>query len=103
MSIAIDRQAIIKSIYKGGAKDLRNYFLLEGWEDLPPIPYDPERGKRLLSEAGYPNGFSVKVVAESGNAPALELPKLSEIIAAYFTAIGLKTEIVRWTRQRGVT
>ncbi len=94
LNIAIDRQAIINSIYKGTAEAISVPWILKGWEKVPPIPYDPKKAKQLLVEAGYPKGFNVKVFAVSGNAPAFEIPEVSEIIAAYFTAIGLKTEIV---------
>lgn len=94
MSIAIDREAIVNSIYKGTAKPAPLSWDLPGWEKLPPIPYNPEKSKRLLTEAGYPKGFRVRVIATSGWAPSYEIPQVMEIVAAYFEKIGLKVDIV---------
>jgi peptide/nickel transport system substrate-binding protein len=94
MAIAIDREAIVKAFYKGGAKATAIGWLFPGWEDLPPIPYDPERAKRLLAEAGYPNGFSLKVIASGAWPPATEMPEVMEALAAYWEEIGLKCKIV---------
>ncbi len=94
MSMAIDRQAIVKSVYKGAAKPMPICWTLEGYEKLKPIPYDPGKAKRLLAEAGYPKGFSMKVAAVSIWDAALEMGQVMEIIATYFQDIGLKVQIV---------
>jgi peptide/nickel transport system substrate-binding protein len=64
---------------------------LPGWEKLPTIPYDPKRAKKLLSEAGFPNGFSVKILT---HAKEPSLPVLAEAVVSYWQAIGIKADIV---------
>jgi peptide/nickel transport system substrate-binding protein len=93
MNLAIDRKAIAQSVYLGAATPISINWALPGWDKLPPIPYDPERAKKLLAEAGYPNGFDVTVLATRAWAPAYEIPQVVEIVAAYFEAIGLKVKI----------
>jgi len=75
LSMSIDREAIVRDYYGGDAKIL-------GWPVLPipefmsmyipleelPEParevweYHPEKAKKLLGEAGYPDGFKTSVV-----------------------------------------
>ena len=56
IALAIDRKTIVRTIWKGRA-DLVSSILPPGsWAldpDLPEVPFDPARARRLLDEAGY--------------------------------------------------
>ncbi|MBL0729966.1 ABC transporter substrate-binding protein [Piscinibacter sp. HJYY11] len=101
MNMAVDRQAIIKSIYSGHAEvfgfpmhpDYVGYF-----EPLTAMPqavqelytYNPAKAKQLLAEAGYPNGFSFKVQYNAVNGTHADLVQM---LASYYDKIGVKLEI----------
>ncbi len=80
MSLAIDREGINSSLVEGlGENCYLNQISIEqpGWQEKWEIPYDPERAKALLVEAGYPDGFEAELwvgpggfVAELGDALA---------------------------------
>ncbi len=63
MNIAIDRKAIAKAVYHGFAKPLAVWMKSPGWDGVQEIPFDPGKAKRLLAAAGYPDGFSFKILS----------------------------------------
>ncbi len=58
--------------------------------DIPPDPYDPERAKKLLAEAGHPKGF------QGGKFYPYNGPywKYGEQVANYWKAVGINVDTV---------
>ena len=102
MNFAIDRDEIMEFIFAGrGSPGIVYPMPLSGevyggWDrwgpKLDPYPYDPDRSRELLVEAGYPDGFSIKMHSYP-RPDAPEGPRLVEAMAGYFQAIGIDVEI----------
>ncbi len=102
MNFAIDRDEIVEFIFAGrGSPGIVYPMPLSGevyggWDrwgpKLEPYPYDPDRSRELLTEAGYPDGFSIKMHSYP-RPDAPEGPRLVEALAGYFEAIGIDVEI----------
>ena len=56
---AVDKDNIINNIW-GGMVSQQNTFVPEGmfyfWDDSPGYPYNPDKAKELMAQAGYPDG-----------------------------------------------
>jgi peptide/nickel transport system substrate-binding protein len=87
---AIDRQAIIKNIVGGGAEILHTICTPSQvgctHEGAPIYKYDPALAKKLLAEAGYPNGFELDIHAYRER-------NQTEAIINYLQAVGIKAKL----------
>lgn len=91
--MAIDRQAILDTLYNGKGKVAKT-FVAEGVlgynPDAPEITYDPEAAKALLAEAGYPNGFDMEVAMFADSSSQQQV---NEIVQSYLAQIGVNLTI----------
>lgn len=86
---AIDKNAIAKDLVGPGSKPLKSMCYPEQFgctEDVRQYDYDPALAKKLLAEAGYPNGFSMPFYAYRDR-------PYTEAVANYLRAVGINTDI----------
>jgi peptide/nickel transport system substrate-binding protein len=100
MNLAINKKEIIQSLGQGNA-ELHTYPLPSTFkeiytpvEKLPPsarelFGYNPEKAKKLLAEAGYPNGFSFKAQIFKDQT----LLDVAAMVVSYLARIGVKLEL----------
>lgn len=97
INMAIDKKALIDSFYGGFADVSKNPIPPALWgyaEDLEGYQYNVKDAKKLLAEAGYPDGFTVKLFAMSNPRPYMPQPqKIAEGIQFDLAKIGVKVEI----------
>ena len=69
-----------------------------GYDDsVEPYPYDPDRARRLLAEAGFPDGFESELWAMPAPRPYMPQPeKIAVAVKANLDAVGVRAKIVRW-------
>jgi peptide/nickel transport system substrate-binding protein len=102
MNYAVDKEAIAEEIFHGQAEPGGSSMPVAPFFDVEPYPYDPDKAKDLLAEAGYADGFPVTLKTFTTN-PGAELPLIGEAVALYWEAIGLDVTINQtdWGTVRG--
>ncbi|MBI4619454.1 MAG: hypothetical protein HY739_04745 [Desulfobacterales bacterium] len=90
LNYATDVDKLIRYVRKGMGRRLATFTMPEEFgynPDLRPYPFDIDKAKKLLKEAGYPDGFKIKMLAmESISALAPALKK-------QWAKIGVKVEL----------
>ncbi len=90
-NVAIDRTGISQAVYAGLAQPAVS-FIPQAMDLVwkPPVyPHDPARARRLLAEAGYPNGFDAGDMA----AEAVYGTAIGEPVVNYFEAVGIRMRL----------
>ncbi|MBI4311840.1 MAG: ABC transporter substrate-binding protein [Chloroflexi bacterium] len=92
VALSLDRQGYVKVIYNDLARvpPVATFMDYTFGTDktLQPYPYDTEQAKKLLAEAGFPNGFSTQLFTTVSGAT------LAQAIASGLSKVSLKVEVV---------
>jgi peptide/nickel transport system substrate-binding protein len=90
IEFALDRPAIAKALGMGQFEALTQIMPSFSPAYVPgydPRPYNPQKAKQLLAEAGYPNGFDVKLMTQAS------LKDAATAIQQYLGEVGIKVNI----------
>lgn len=97
LNLAINREELAETLFHGKAKAAAVFPISPisiGFpKALTPYPYNPEQARQLLAEAGYPQGFSIKLFSLPTGG-FTQHQQLAEVVAGYWEAIGVRTSIV---------
>jgi peptide/nickel transport system substrate-binding protein len=93
IAYAINVDEMLKTILGGYAERTATgvnplHFGFDG--SIKPYPYDPERAKKLLAEAGYPNGFEITLNTYSGTITSMD--QMADAVTGYLAKVGIKVK-----------
>jgi dipeptide transport system substrate-binding protein len=97
LNMAINKKAIIDGVYLSTGIAAKNPIPPSMWsynDKIKDDPYDPEAAKKLLAQAGFPDGFSTDLWAMPVQRPYNPNAKrIAELMQADLAKVGVKAEI----------
>ncbi len=93
LNMAVDTGRLIDVLTSGQAIRAQGAIPpgLAGHAERPAYPYDPESARRLLADAGYPDGFAMEMWqrgSPQGN-------RVLEAVQGYLSQVGIEVRLVR--------
>ena len=105
MSMSINRQSIVDNILGGFGRpsylpEVLPPLLDSVWQDRWLIPYDVSAAKKLLMDAGYPDGIDALMRITTGSHP-LEI-EMGQAVAQFLGALGgdIRVEVLTYSGNR---
>lgn len=88
LNYAIDKEQLVRVAVAGLATVMTSPIpeTTFGAAPQPPYGYDPEKARSLLADAGYPNGFDVKVLTFTGD----EYRTVGQVLQQMFAQVGVR-------------
>lgn len=92
LNYAVNKEALVKVAFAGYADVAEGIAPLsvDYAVKLGPWPYDPQKAKALLKEAGYPNGFEVELWSGYNHTTA---SKIIQFLQQQLAQVGIKSNI----------
>jgi peptide/nickel transport system substrate-binding protein len=98
LSMAINRQGLVDQVMEGAATATGQWLPAGASGHNPavrPRAFDAEGAKRLLAEAGYPEGFRVTLTGPNDRWP--NDARIVQAVAQMWTRIGVRTQVQAYT------
>ncbi len=94
LSLAIDRNVIVTNVLEGAgapASQMASPGTPGFSAKLQPDRFDVAQARRLLAEAGYPNGFKLTIHGTSDRYPNGD--KVAQALAQFYARLGIETQV----------
>ena len=95
LNYALDVDSIIDEVKKGAATPLNGYLTPHhfGYNPQTPVyPYDPQKARSLLAEAGYGDGLNL--VFDIPSVMPDEAPELTRMMVEQYKQVGISVEVI---------
>ncbi|WP_066908334.1 ABC transporter substrate-binding protein [Millisia brevis] len=95
LNYAVDKQTIVSSLLGDDIEPLAGQVVSQPYDLTNPaleaFPYDPDRARQLLAEAGYPDGLPLELQLSTGTYIASD--QIAEAVASQLAAVGVDVSI----------
>jgi dipeptide transport system substrate-binding protein len=100
LNLALDKKAILDAVYQGAGQPAKNLIPPTLWSynnAIVDYPHDPEAAKKLLAEAGYPDGFETELWAMPVQRPYNpDARRVAELMQNDLMKVGVRAKIVSY-------
>ena len=100
INMAIDKKAILDAVYQGAGIPAKNLIPPSMWSydnKIEDFKFDPAAAKKLLADAGFPNGFETDLWAMPVQRPYNpDARRIGELMQSDLAKVGIKAKIVSY-------
>ncbi len=107
VNYAVDKESLATDILAGSAVPATQPMPAANWSYNPDVvgyPYDPERARELLAEAGYPDGFQANMIIPQSGSGMMIPVQMNEYIQGNLRDVGIEVGIqsYEWVSYLGI-
>jgi peptide/nickel transport system substrate-binding protein len=107
VNYAVDKEGLTRDVLQGSAVPATQPLPAASWSYNPDIegyPYNPDRARELLEEAGYGDGFSTTMIIPQSGSGMMVPVQMNEYIQGNLRDVGINVEIqsFEWVSYLGI-